>query len=114
MTTTVTVKTHDWPVAVSTNSNHSFTDRNVRSHGYTDRTEFVPAHTERSFTVSNTTSVSVRELPEEATSLDDAYPTEGADACSASNKTAPVSTPEPTQIDEAPVEAEATSGATED
>ena len=69
MTTTVTVKTHAWPVSVTTESNHSFRDDRRSSHGYSRSEEFVPKDSERSFNVTDTTSVTVRELPAEATGL---------------------------------------------
>jgi hypothetical protein len=63
MTTTVTVKTHDWPVEAYTSSTTNFASSEVRREGYATTTEFVPAHSERSFYLSDSASVSLRELP---------------------------------------------------
>jgi hypothetical protein len=69
MTTTITVNTHDWPVAATVSSNHSYSDDKVRSYGHSDRTEFVPPHSERTYSVAEGGRVSFEELPKEATGL---------------------------------------------
>lgn len=69
MTTTVTVKTHTWPVAVTTEGNNNFNDPKMRSHGYSSMTVFVPANSSQDFAASSSASVTVRELPEDATDL---------------------------------------------
>jgi hypothetical protein len=70
MTTTVTVETHTWPVQVTTNGRHSHSDDKRRSYGYSETVEFVPKETKRVFSVTDTTSVTVSELPADATGLD--------------------------------------------
>jgi hypothetical protein len=79
MTTTVTVKTHDWPVCVSSASDHSYSDSQKRGWGHSHNEEFVPANTERTFNVTNTNTITVRELPKDATGLD--QPETGNAAC---------------------------------
>lgn len=71
MTTTITVETHDWPVAVTTNDNHSHTSPERVSNGYTETVEFVPANSKRQFYVTDARSLSFRELPKGATGLYD-------------------------------------------
>lgn len=70
MTTTVTVTTHSWPVEVTTSSEHNYSANDARGWSQSHRAEFVPNRTTRTFNVTDTTSVSVRELPQDATSLD--------------------------------------------
>ena len=55
MTTTVTLKTHDWPVDVET----------VDSYGrvYDSETVTIPPHTERQFYVTSTRDLRFSELP---------------------------------------------------
>ena len=55
MTTTVTLKTHDWPVDVETIDS---TDRSYHS-----VTETVPPHTERQFHIHSTRDLRFTELP---------------------------------------------------
>lgn len=55
MTTTVTLKTHDWPVDVETVDSY---DR-----VYHAVTETVPPHTERQFYVTSTRDLRFTELP---------------------------------------------------
>ena len=69
MTTTVTIKTHDWPVAATVNTNTDFDDGKTRVYGHSSRTEFVPPNTERDFHISSGTSISFNELPKEAQDL---------------------------------------------
>lgn len=69
MTTTITVKTHSWPVAVTASEDHSYSDDRVASHGYRSTTTFVPKESEQTFNVSQTSQLSIRELPQEATGL---------------------------------------------
>lgn len=69
MTTTVTVTTHDWPVVVESHSSHRFSSETRYGHGNSFTAEFVPAHSEQSFSVTDTTSITFRELPKDATSL---------------------------------------------
>ncbi|WP_162987022.1 hypothetical protein [Sphingomonas paeninsulae] len=69
MTTTVTVTTHDWPVSVNTNSNHSYGDEQKYGYSQSSNTEFVPANTTKQFSVSDTTSLHISELPKDATGL---------------------------------------------
>lgn len=80
MTTTVTVKTHDWPVAVEASHSHNHATDHVVSRGYGSTTTFVPAHAEQTFNVTDTQTISVRELPKGATKLFDHEATEGAAA----------------------------------
>jgi hypothetical protein len=83
MTTTVTVETHDWPVAVDVHQSHNFTGPTARGYGNSCRTDFVSKNTKRMFTVSDGTSVTVRELPKTAVSLDD-LGSASIEGCSAS------------------------------
>lgn len=69
MTTTVTLKTHDWPCSVESTNVHEYSDTARRSWGHSVSTEFVPANTERTFSVTDTCSVTFRELPKDATGL---------------------------------------------
>ena len=69
MTTTITIETHSWPVSVSTSEEHSHNDNLVQSHGYRSTTTFVPKNSKQVFHVSSTSSLSIRELPEDATGL---------------------------------------------
>lgn len=69
MTTKVTITTHTWPVAVTTNSSSSHSDGQTRSYGHQNTTQFVPKDTVRDFYISNTLAISVTELPEDATGL---------------------------------------------
>lgn len=78
MTTTVTVKTHDWPVAVEASHDFSHATDHVVSHGYGSTTTFVPPHSEQTFTVTDTQRVNVRELAKGATKLHDHDAVEGA------------------------------------
>lgn len=69
MTTKVTVTTHDWPVSVTQNSSHDFADENRISYGHSSTTEFLAAHSQKDFAVSNSASLTVVELPKDATGL---------------------------------------------
>ncbi|MEV5031614.1 hypothetical protein MRBLMC3_000797 [Sphingobium sp. LMC3-1-1.1] len=71
MTTTITIETHSWPVAVTTSDSFHHTDNVVQSHGYRDTTTFVPKETKRLFHISSNCSLSVRELHADATGLSD-------------------------------------------
>ncbi len=73
MTTTVTVKTHARPASVTANSDISHSTNEERVGGYRTVTSFVPAHSERAFTVTDTQSVYVSELAEGATGLDQPF-----------------------------------------
>ena len=79
MTTQVTVKTHGHPVQVSISARHDFSSDTVRSFGYSERTEFVAKGTEATFSVSDTTTVSVTELPADAEGL--SSPSDRATVC---------------------------------
>ena len=72
MTTSVTVKTHDWPVKVTFyDSYHSEGPKSrTNTNGYTE--EFVEANSERELHLTDTRSISFEELPKEATDLDHA------------------------------------------
>lgn len=69
MTTTITVTTHGWPVAVSTSSSHNHSDDRNQSHGYQETTVFVEKGAKVDFHISQGTSISVRELPADAEGL---------------------------------------------
>lgn len=71
MTTTVTVETHDWPVAVDTHDDHNFATPERRGYGHRNETEFVPANSKKQFYITDTRSITFRELPADAKSLDD-------------------------------------------
>jgi hypothetical protein len=73
MTTTITVTTHNWPVAVTTHSEHSFADDNNRGNGYSSTSTFVPRSSARDFTISQGTNITIEELPAEAQSLKHFY-----------------------------------------
>jgi|GEM_PF-2580230 len=60
MTTTVTLKTHDWPVRVSTTDAYQTEDRGVLH----TESETVPAHAEREFYITDTRSLVFEELPQ--------------------------------------------------
>jgi hypothetical protein len=70
VTTTVTVKTTDWPASVTLDNCHNHRTVNSRSNGYSSSTSFVPKNSEENFSVTETCSVTVRELRKEANSLD--------------------------------------------
>lgn len=72
MTTTVTVKTHTWPVAVEIYGHSNYSSPQHRSYGHSNETRFQAANSVKDYTVSSSASVTVRELPEGVTSLDDA------------------------------------------
>jgi hypothetical protein len=55
MTTTVTLKTHDWPVDVETVDSYERVYHSV--------TETVPPHTERQFVIHSTRDIRFTELP---------------------------------------------------
>lgn len=59
MTTTVTVKTHSWPVGVVTTDDHKHGD--FEHHGVTK--EVVPPNSEKHFHLSDTRSIAFFELP---------------------------------------------------
>lgn len=80
MTTTVTVTTHDWPVAVEASHSHNHASDHVVSHSYGSTTTFVPAHSEQTFNVTDTQTISVRELAKDATKLFDHDVAEAANA----------------------------------
>lgn len=64
MTTTVRLITHGWPVEVQTEDNCSYctnAGQQVVSHALT--TETVPPHSERDFHITDTRSISFKELP---------------------------------------------------
>lgn len=65
MTTTIILKTHDWPVRVNTSSSHNHNDEATGSygHGNSYRSEVVPKNSERTFNITDTTTVDFRELP---------------------------------------------------
>jgi hypothetical protein len=69
MTTSVTVKTHDWPVAVTENASHFSNSDKYQSHGNSITTRFVPANSEATFSVTDSLQITVRELPKDATGL---------------------------------------------
>lgn len=81
LTTTITVETHDWPVAVETADNHNFVDPFRRGYGHSRETQFVPANTKRQFHITDSRSVTFRELPKDAKSLDDDPQYAGNNAC---------------------------------
>lgn len=62
MTTTVTVETHDWPVAVDTHDDHNFATPERRGYGHRNETEFVPANSKKQFYITDTRSITFREL----------------------------------------------------
>ena len=69
MTTTITVETHDWPVSVTLHDDHYHADDRIEisRNGY--ERQFVPAHSKAQFHITSTRSISVHELPKEATGL---------------------------------------------
>jgi hypothetical protein len=69
MTTSVTVKTHDWPVAATVNTQHNFSDNQRQGYGYSTTTHFVPANSEQTFSISKGTNVTFVELEQGATGL---------------------------------------------
>lgn len=79
MTTTIIVETHSWPVEVTTHDDHSHVGDLVRSHGYQSTTTFVPKESKQSFHISDTRNIVIRELPQDATGLN--QPVEAMNAC---------------------------------
>ena len=71
MTTTVIVKTHTWPVCVTISDSYNFDSDTLVRYGHSMEKQFVAAHSERSFHVTNTRSISVAELPENAMGIND-------------------------------------------
>jgi hypothetical protein len=69
MTTTITVETHSWPVAVTTSSEYNHSDERNQSHGYRTATVFVPKGEKQQFHISQDTQISVRDLPADAEGL---------------------------------------------
>ncbi|WP_019053597.1 hypothetical protein [Sphingobium xenophagum] len=69
MTTTITVVTHGWPVAVTTSSEHNHSDERQQSHGYHTSTVFVEKGSKADFHISQDTQISVRELAADAEGL---------------------------------------------
>lgn len=59
MTTTVSVKTHSWPVRVVTTDDYQHGD--YKHHGVTE--EVVPPDSEKQFHLSSTRSIAFFELP---------------------------------------------------
>lgn len=59
MTTTVSVKTHSWPVRVVTTDDYQHGD--YKHHGVTE--EVVPPESEKQFHLSSTRSIAFFELP---------------------------------------------------
>jgi hypothetical protein len=57
MTTTVTLKTHDWPVDVTTTDNYE------AGRHLTTKVETVEPHTERQFHITDSRSIMFAELP---------------------------------------------------
>ncbi len=70
MTTTVTVKTGEWPVEVSLNDNYDSSSALKRESRWGMSAEFVPANTSKDFHITNTRSIGVRELAKDATGLE--------------------------------------------
>ena len=71
MTTKVIVETHTWPVIVTASFSHFHSGPTVRSWSNSETNTFVPQHTKREFVVTKETRLTVVELPEDATSLED-------------------------------------------
>jgi hypothetical protein len=71
MTTTVTIKTHDWPVKVTTVDRYSLEHRSLEAQGQIDRVvhteattiETVPPHSAREFHITDSRSIAFDELP---------------------------------------------------
>lgn len=67
MTTTITVKTHSWPVRVTTTDRYfqeqKSGDAEQRIHTVTTTIETVPPESERSFYITNSRSVAFDEMP---------------------------------------------------
>lgn len=67
MTTTITVKTHAWPVRVTTTDRYAHDqksgDAEQRVHTVTTAIETVPPESERSFFITNSRSVAFDEMP---------------------------------------------------
>lgn len=73
MTTTITVKTFTNPASVSAyGGGGNVNTPEKRTYDHSNSTEYVPAQSERSFTIAGTGSINVQELPEEARDLDHA------------------------------------------
>lgn len=72
MTTTVTIKTHGQPAQISITDEYSVEDPTAKRNGYNSSREFIAPNSEREVTVTNIRSISVSELPAEATDLDHA------------------------------------------
>ncbi len=69
MTTTVTIKTHSRPAVVDTHNYYSINTPTQVSQGSSSSSDFLAPDSERQFVVTDTQTVSVRELPEGATDL---------------------------------------------
>jgi hypothetical protein len=69
MTTTITIETHDWPVAVGISVDRSATAPLHVVHGWSTETIYVASHSKRQFHISSKTNLTVSELPKDATDL---------------------------------------------
>jgi hypothetical protein len=69
MTTTVTVKTHTWPVRVTITAWNRHETPVFQTSGSSTSTQFQAAHSEGIYYVSATASIAVDELPENAMDL---------------------------------------------
>ena len=64
MTTSITVKTHDWPVQVRTEQVHEHRkDEHNWSNSFSHKCEVVPPHSERLFSVYEGVTVTFSEMP---------------------------------------------------
>lgn len=63
MTTTVILKTHNWPVQVTTTDVQDYEHGGKRVVGETTTTEEVPPNSEATFHITNTRSIAFDELP---------------------------------------------------
>lgn len=71
MTTTITIQTSEHPVELSVSNQYVAEDGEgnaVRS-GWTNASEFVPAHSKRTIYISDRAIASVNEMPKDATGL---------------------------------------------
>jgi broad specificity polyphosphatase/5'/3'-nucleotidase SurE len=80
MTTTVTVKTTDWPASVEVCNNYTHSAPKSCSSGWSTSSTFQEANTEQNYSATDTCSVTVRELPKDAVDLNYHEPSDTAEA----------------------------------